>query len=578
MTNLQATPGWDDIYQLEVTDPAQGGPGGVLNRQAQALLNRAAYLQEQLQGVIQTLTGKAPLVHQHDASALVSGVLDPARIPVLPSQATVVSSGGLAALTAAQQAEIIQGVVVTTTDGWRWVYTGSGDKTAQASYIQLADITPDWTAIQNKPGQFPPSPHGHAIADVAGLQQELDTLAAGASNPLGSWLRAVVGNPNGTVNLSAAAHARLITYFFNLQPDGTLVCVRPCSLSLSISGRANGNSGGNQAVWDLWVKILKNGAELASQYAEVGTNVGLDSWLTAAVSVPADFQAGDVLAFQLLHGGNGSNSSVATCSVLLLPGMSLPAPIAPSLTWTTPASLAFSVANTEPTPYVLSWPLGAAGGTAPYTFSWIASTLTNPSISGTTFTGQAASGGSFTTTLRVTDAEGHTADLTIGTTITVTTSGGGGGGGGGGCFAPWTWILMADGAPKPIEAIRPGDRIRTFTEGMEGPVEARVEALHDHEGRYSVLELEGILATPEHPWALAEGRFLPTGALKEGDSLMALDDQGTALAPTPMTAAPRRAGTLPRVLNLSTTARTFQVAARPEGPFFLVHNMKAQTL
>ena len=27
MTNLQATPGWDDVYQLEVTDPAQGGPG-----------------------------------------------------------------------------------------------------------------------------------------------------------------------------------------------------------------------------------------------------------------------------------------------------------------------------------------------------------------------------------------------------------------------------------------------------------------------------------------------------------------------------------------------------------------------
>ncbi len=578
MTSLQATPGWDDVYQLEVTDPAQGGPGGVLNRQAQALLNRAAYLQDELQGVIQALTGKAPLVHTHDASALVSGVLDPARIPVLPSQTTIISSGGLASLTAAQQAAILQGVIVTTTDGWRWVYTGSGDKTAQVSYIQLADITPEWTAIQNKPAAFPPSAHGHAIADVPGLQEELDTLAAGAANSLGSWLRAVVGNPNGTVSLSAAAHARLITYFFNLQPDGSLVCIRPCAASLAITGRASGNSGGNSAAWDLTVKILKNGAELASDYAEADTNVALGSWLSATVSVPADFQAGDVLAFQLLHGGNGSTSSQATCSVFLLPGVSLPAPIAPSLTWTTSATQAFSVPNTKPTPYVLSWNLGAAGGAAPYAFSVVSSTLTNPSISGTTFTGQAASGGSFSTTLRVTDAQGHTADLTFVTTVTVTTSGGGGGGGGGGCFAPGTWVLMADGSAKPIETIRSGDRIHTFTEKLEGPVEATVDVLHDHAGRFRVLEVEGLLATPEHPWALEEGRFHPTGDLREGNALLRVNADDASLIPSRMDAPPRPVGTLLRVLNLTTTARTFLVAARPEGPFFLVHNVKIQTM
>jgi len=177
MTNLTPTPGWDDVYQLEVTDPAQGGAGGIMNRQAQALLNRAEYLNAQFQAAVSALNlalgGKAPLVHQHDASALVSGVLDPARIPVLPSQTTVISSGDLTALTAAQQGQVVQGVIVTTTDGWRWVYTGSGDKTLQASYIQLADITPDWGAVQNKPASFPPSPHDHAIADVTGLQTAL---------------------------------------------------------------------------------------------------------------------------------------------------------------------------------------------------------------------------------------------------------------------------------------------------------------------------------------------------------------------------------------------------------------------
>lgn len=111
----------------------------------------------------------APLSHQHaasdvtsgvfnvaripdlDASKITSGVFDVARIPVLPSQIQITSSGAIAALTAPQQAQIGQGTVVTTTDGRRWVYSGAGSKTAEASYIELADITPEWTAVANKP-------------------------------------------------------------------------------------------------------------------------------------------------------------------------------------------------------------------------------------------------------------------------------------------------------------------------------------------------------------------------------------------------------------------------------------------
>lgn len=44
MTNLTATPGWDDVPQLETTTPVLGGPGGVANAQAQSLLNRLEYL------------------------------------------------------------------------------------------------------------------------------------------------------------------------------------------------------------------------------------------------------------------------------------------------------------------------------------------------------------------------------------------------------------------------------------------------------------------------------------------------------------------------------------------------------
>jgi hypothetical protein len=71
----------------------------------------------------------------------------------------VVSSGGIADLTSQQQDAIATGTVVTTSDGRRWVYGGLGIKTLEASYIELADITPEWLAIANRPETFPPSAH-----------------------------------------------------------------------------------------------------------------------------------------------------------------------------------------------------------------------------------------------------------------------------------------------------------------------------------------------------------------------------------------------------------------------------------
>ncbi len=116
---------------------------------------------------------RTPTAHTHgnaditdvDASKL-TGTIDPARLPVLPSSVQIVSSGAISALTAPQQAEIGDGSIVTTTDGRRWIYTGSGSKTLEASYIELADITPEWTAVANKPSTFTPSAHSHVIADL----------------------------------------------------------------------------------------------------------------------------------------------------------------------------------------------------------------------------------------------------------------------------------------------------------------------------------------------------------------------------------------------------------------------------
>jgi hypothetical protein len=52
----------------------------------------------------------------------------------------IVSSGGIANLTTAQQALIREGSIVVTTDGRRWVYSGAGSKVLQASYIELSRL------------------------------------------------------------------------------------------------------------------------------------------------------------------------------------------------------------------------------------------------------------------------------------------------------------------------------------------------------------------------------------------------------------------------------------------------------
>ena len=58
MASLIETPTWvDGIYQLEVTDPAAGGPDGVANLQAKQLASRTSYLRAQ----VDTLAGRGVL-------------------------------------------------------------------------------------------------------------------------------------------------------------------------------------------------------------------------------------------------------------------------------------------------------------------------------------------------------------------------------------------------------------------------------------------------------------------------------------------------------------------------------------
>lgn len=125
----------------------------------------------------QGLKGDTPVIADLDASVITTGQFDPARIPVLVGQVPIVSTGGLDALTTTQQNFVKAGTLVATTDGRRWVYSGMGSKTAEASYIEQGDITPEWSVIANRPTAFPPTAHVHGVADIINLQNLLDGKA-----------------------------------------------------------------------------------------------------------------------------------------------------------------------------------------------------------------------------------------------------------------------------------------------------------------------------------------------------------------------------------------------------------------
>ena len=260
-----------------------------------------------------------------DASKVTSGVFDIARIPVLPSQVQVASSGDLTALTSSQQTQIGQGTVVTTTDGFRWVYSGAGSKTTSASYTQLADITPDWTVISNKPtnvstwfndsgyltsssslawakltglpSSFTPSTHVHAISDVTGLQVALDGKQAAGSYLTTSYVptwSSVTGKPTAvstwTNDSGYLTASSLLTGFVT----GANTAITATDSVLSAFQKLQGQLNSKQA----------SGSYLTSSYVPAWSTVTGKPTTLAGYGI-TDAQA--ALGFTPVRQGGGSN-------------------------------------------------------------------------------------------------------------------------------------------------------------------------------------------------------------------------------------------------------------------------------
>ena len=148
----------------------------------------------------------------------------------------VVSSGGIANLTSGQQGEVEIGTIVTTTDGRRWVYKGEGSKTSEASYIELADITPVWSVIADKPSVFAPDTHSHSIGDVTNLQTSLNGKAASSHSHAISdvtGLQTALDGKQVSGSYAAATHTHAISSVTNLQ---TSLDAKVSSVTTGITG------------------------------------------------------------------------------------------------------------------------------------------------------------------------------------------------------------------------------------------------------------------------------------------------------------------------------------------------------
>ncbi len=192
MTNLTETASWESgIYRLEVTDPVQGGPGGISNVQAQQLANRLAFVKGRFDALTTQVGGT---VSNTDQQALVA--------------ATVLHAATVAAVRALPVPQVGSGrssVVITrggTTEGdglagvYRWDSASAvADDGISVITPAAAPATGRWLAIISRPALINA---GYLEGQNAAFFRNASNLNAGVAAParLGSgtpsaatWLR-----------------------------------------------------------------------------------------------------------------------------------------------------------------------------------------------------------------------------------------------------------------------------------------------------------------------------------------------------------------------------------------------------
>lgn len=136
--NLVAVPGLDSIPQLELLTPALGGPGGEMNAQAQALLNRLEYTRALANGIIARIKS---VINYSGATVGTSGSINAdgtsysLTYPLSPADFTT-PNDGITRNYKITVSTIATSLVITTGNGQLAVYT----TTAGPTYVQLINM------------------------------------------------------------------------------------------------------------------------------------------------------------------------------------------------------------------------------------------------------------------------------------------------------------------------------------------------------------------------------------------------------------------------------------------------------
>jgi len=104
-----------------------------------------------------------------------AGKIDPSTIPViaLGDLRVVADEAARLAITDARVGETF---VRQTDTGELYIFIAEPESTPE-NWVRVADTTPDWSEIQNKPTEFTPSAHTHEIPEVIGLVSALSSKA-----------------------------------------------------------------------------------------------------------------------------------------------------------------------------------------------------------------------------------------------------------------------------------------------------------------------------------------------------------------------------------------------------------------
>lgn len=123
------------------------------------------------------LAGKASISHTHDASAIVSGTIDIARLPASVIERLVVVADDVARFalttTQVQNGDVVK-VVSTNTMYYVKDDTQLNVEAGYEVFKAGSAASVPWSGVTDKPSTFTPSAHTHSISDVTGLQTALD--------------------------------------------------------------------------------------------------------------------------------------------------------------------------------------------------------------------------------------------------------------------------------------------------------------------------------------------------------------------------------------------------------------------